>query len=352
MTPRFKLDSAWIPAVVVGVVGVALSGAGPVNGDAAVYAQQAVTGALTERWTHVGYVALLQMFSIFVDVHRAADLLSAVCAAAAIGLLGTRLATLDPERESGSALLAGTLLAGLVLPWAPFGEVDPVWLACLGVGVLSDPRLGGLGLGAAVLISPTSLAAMPWIVIKYRDYRWVAPVAVLVLITGLSLGAYWTGNRGLATGGWSPDPVAHFQWLIVPILMGVRGVVPVDMLVLVGLLAPGDVPGHWVVALPLIAEASRARDRLWWAAVAVLVGLGLQRTVETRDRVLRETALIAEISKRITPAGQVVGPWSWGVRIAVATTGESDGIPHAPGRQPCEGERVFVPMGTWESCGR
>ncbi|MEZ4319675.1 MAG: hypothetical protein R3F61_19320 [Myxococcota bacterium] len=340
------LRSPWLPALLVFAVGVALAGAGPVNGDAAVYLDQAADGALAERWTHSGFIMILMMFHAIGLPEGAADVLSAACCAFAVGRLGATLG------RHGSPGLAGWLLAGLVVGWAPFGEVDPVWLALVAVGCGPHAIASAVALGAAVAVSPTALAAIPWIVMKERDLRWVGPAVAVAGLTVLSAGDWWVGTRGVVTGGWAPSPWTHVTWVLVPLAMGVRGLRPLDALALVGLLAPGDVPGHWVLALPCVAAASTAVDRRWWAAIAALCSLGAQHAVSTRDRAVRENAAIERIAAEIRPGDAVVGPWSWGVRVGIAATGDPYGVPFSAQREPCQGRRVHVPLVTWEPCER
>ncbi|MCB9678711.1 MAG: hypothetical protein H6737_26650 [Alphaproteobacteria bacterium] len=346
-----RIGHAWLPAVVAGGLALLLVGAGPVNGDAAVYLDQIVDGDITARWTHAGFIMIFMMFRGVGDLSLLLDVASVLASVVAIGAWGTALA------ERGGEMRAGWLLAGLVLPFAPFGEVDTLWLALCGLGFLAGPRAGAALLGLAVTVSPTALATIPWIVIRKQDSRWIGALVAVLVLTVVSQGGWWTGTRGVLTGGWAPDPLRNLPWLVVPLGMAVWAHATgrarlrwADALALVGLLAPGDVPGFWIAALPLVSVGSAVDDRRGWAAMVALVGMGMNTAAATHERVERETATIRSIAAEIGPGDAIVGPWSWGVRINLAHSGEAAGIPFAKDAVPCEGRRVYVPLGTWERC--
>lgn len=326
---------ALIPALTLAVATLGFVGAGPMNGDAAIYADQARDGAPTDRWTHVGFVAFLMAFGWIGDPAGVADLLSVAGCVAATAAVGLRWGA-----------HAGWMLAGLLLPLAPFGEVDGAWAGLLALGVLlPDARVGAVAIGAAVTVSPTVLAGVPWGLATTLDRRWLAVPAVLLALVGLSGGAWLTGTRGVLTGGWVPHPLEQAPWLLLPILMAApalavpgpaRTVLP---LALFGLLAPADVPGRWIVGLalaPLVADAARTP---WGRGIPVLLLLhgllALRATQVTHRRVISETAVIERVAARLGPRDGVVGPWSWAVRVGLARTGDPDGVPwRTPGTAP------------------
>jgi hypothetical protein len=311
----------------------------PINGDAAVYAHQLETGAWTARWTHAVYIALLAgpVAALPLQTPVVMDLLSVVAAMVAVGGLVAW----------GGVRGTGTVLAvALVLPVAGFGEVDPVWMAFLVGALAPDRRVAAGCLAIAVGVSPTALAAVPWIAATFRDGRSGGAAASLAVLSFVSAGAWWTGTRGVwsSWGTWSPDPLEHVVWVVVPWVLAMPALRRVDALALFGLLAPGDVPGFFIAALPAlraVGDSGLARDRRSWPFVVLLLVAGGRSGWHTHDRALREARTLERLS--LSPGDQVVGPWSWGVRASLGHTGRPDGIDFGPKPGPCAGERVFLP---------
>ncbi len=325
----------------MGVLGLLFAPGVPINGDAAVYAHQIDTGAWTARWTHAAYIALLAGPAAWLplDTPVLMDLVSVVAAMAAVGGLCAW----------GGVRGVGCILAvALVLPSAGFGEVDPVWMAFVVGGLAPDRRVAAVSLALAVGISPTALAAVPWVAAEHRDGRSLGAVASLAVLTILSAGGWWLGTRGVwsSLGTWRPDPLGQVGWIVIPWVLAARALRPVDALALLGLCAPGDVPGYLIAALPAlrrVGESAMAQDRRAWAFVVLLLVVGGRAGWATRTRALDEARTLERIAPTLSPDDQVVGPWSWGVRASLVASGRVDGVPFGATPQPCRGDRVFLP---------
>lgn len=277
------------------LLGLPFTGAGWVNGDQAVYLDQAARGAWTERWTHVGYVLLHAGWG----TPWRSDLLTLVVGALAIAGF-----------TSQCGKNRGILLAVMVLPWLPFGEVDVLWFA----GIVSAALLGSSGalpVFAAVCVSPTALVAVPWLAVRFSDRRWVGGPAAVLLLTLLSAGAWWTGRRGVVVSDWTLAPLR--QLVPAVLVLAATGRVPTwrEGLALSGiLLAPSDVPAGWVAGLAVLMAEPRRRPYPWVVVPWAVGALGL--LLQTHGRIEREEARLAELALSDEP---VEGSWSWRKRV-------------------------------------
>lgn len=301
----------WVLALAAGVLALPFVGAGPMNGDQAVYLDQAVRGAWFERWTHVAYVLLHAGWA----TSRGSDLLSVAVGTVGVGVVAAR---------SGPA--AAFVLAAFLVPAMPFGEVDVLWFVAV---VLA--AAGGRGVGAfAVAVSPTALAALPWLGVRFGWRSVILPAVCVLSLVVASQGDWLVGRRGLVTSSWSLAP--HLQVLpgLVASLVLARRPRFVEVLALSPLLlAPSDVPAGWLGVLAVIHGPPVERGLPRWlrgTVAAGLVGSALWMLVSTSLRVREETQRIEELAARVSDADEVRGPWSWRVRLALQATGEVDGF--------------------------
>lgn len=309
-------------AAAVLAVGLALGGSGTLGGDPVVYAAQARAGDLWSRPVHLGYLALANALAPLAGdaLLRWLDAVSALAAAAIVLVVG---------RSTPSALAA----AVVVLPLAPYAEVDLVWVALLVGASVAPPALGAALVASAVAVSPVALLATPWLFATTRDARPLAGALVAVgALTVASGGAWWAGDRGVLTAAvWMPGRSLEawaraLPWLCLPLYRG-----PVGPLVatLPLCLAPPDVPG-WLVPGLAVARQVRGGPALVvaQAAVAALTLASTSATLRAEDRLLRRVA--AEVG-----AGDgVVARWSDGVRISAFATGDPYALTWRPADQP------------------
>ena len=302
------------------LVATLASGQGLVNGDQAVYLWEASQSGGPIRWTHVGYIFLLRVLPQLSS--SGADYLSCVFFGGSIGLFAWR------EMSRGHSQLASIYLVFMVLPWAPFGEVDTAWFFLAVLAVLAPPVWGFLFAGLMVTVSPTALAGIPVLVWWRRDVRWLgAAFATLVLIV-VSSGDWLWGTRGVLTGGWLSMPGRQLQSLMFPIfalvLLSPWATLQALLLGGVGLMAPADVPGHWWAGLVFarylgeyFGTATRLKSRL---VIGLLVFFALQSSLATRTtccRLREETEALREVSGSLERGDAVVGSWSMTQRVQV-----------------------------------
>jgi len=308
-----------VVAAVLGVfvVGAAYSGAGFLNGDAAAYASQAWQGDLGQRWVHLGYLVVARGLSFTGEgLPVALDLVSAAAAAAAVAAVA---------RGARWPTMAAGLTSGCVLPWAPFAEVDLVWIAAL-LAAASARREGAATawVAAAVAVSPTALLAVPWVGV--RRGRWtvlVGAVGSVALLTLVSQGQWWWGERGVSQATLLPGRtlqawLAAGTWLLALLSRDGRLLALLPLL-----LAPPDVPA-WVL-LGAAAAEGMSRPSWWRGLVGVVVIQGLWGLHGRWARVAHEAQVLASVQ---VPEGAVLeAPWSWGARWSVLTTGSVYGGP-------------------------
>ena len=339
--------------LVVASLGVAFVGRGWLNGDAAAYAAQAEAADLWGRATHVGYVAVAATLAPWSGAHLglALDVLGLVAAGGAALAVSHRARLYGPA----AAALAGIAAAAALLPWAPFAEVDPLWVACVLLAVAGVPG----AMAAAVAISPVALLAVPWAIAtrappegpsgRLRALSLVVEAGVAVgVLTVASTGDWWVGPRGVLTHAqWLPGRsleawARHVPWLLVAVrLGGPRDRGGWRLLALLPLLAaPPDVPAFMLggAAVGLWAAEAWPRASLLWRGAAGLaalayVGQGWGQADARARRVAQETAVVAHVAAQWSPHHGLVAPWTWGARVACAVSGDPYGVPwHPPGR--------------------
>jgi hypothetical protein len=298
--------------------GLAL-GSGPLNGDVAAY----LTSPVTDRWVHVPYAALARAVGAV-----GLDLTSVVASAVIVALAARR------------SSLAGLGAAAVLLPFAPFAEVDLPWVALAWAAVEVHPWF----LGLAVAVSPSALLAAPWVVA--RTGRWdavLAAAAAVAVLTAASGGLWWTGERGVLHAGpllvgrglglW----LAHLPWFVLLAAprsgAGLAWGLPLA-------LAPTDTPLWLLPALAVVADAEPSR----WVRLAVAAHwLGALLALGDRAaRVRGENEVVATLASRWQPGDGLIAPWTWGARVAVAVSGDVYGVPwHPPGRWLRDQEAVW-----------
>lgn len=361
---------AWATSLLVSLVGVAGAGAGPVNGDAAIYAWQAAEGVFDERPVHLAYVLLAWVLKdLGPSPLWSLDVLSAVAAGALVAMAGTWA-----RREGGDEGVGALAAAAIVLPLAPFAEVDLPWAALiLGAGLVRSRGSAAALWALAVALSPAAWLGLP-VALRARTRHpldgghlvvlLAAGVAVIGLQTALFGAALWTGPRGLLATPLTLDParamavgsgLAAAAWL--PVLFAGRRALLLLATAAGALLAPPDVP-VWLIAVgPLGVAAGLGVARWPRSRWPILLVLALDLASETRwvyADVLAtqaDNARIAEVARALGDEEVLVAPWSWGVRVSLARTGDPYGLAWIdPARPPpalapgaCEAPVVGIP---------
>lgn len=283
------------------------------NGDQAVYLDQAARFAISERWTHALYVAL----HIGWGSPWRSDLLTLACAGVATAWITSHY---GKDR--------GVVLAVALSPWMAFGEVDVPWF--LGVVLASSARepLAALAVALAVGVSPTALVALPWLLVARRDRAVFGGVAMVVLLTVLSGGDWWVGRRGVLTSDYTRAPLAQLGPGLLAALALARTPSRAEALALLPvLLAPSDVPAGLVLVLAVV----RGR-RIPLGSRASVVGrsgllvLGVVGLLGTRARIAREMDGLRAASARLDPTDEIHGSWSDRVRTSLWVTGRQEGF--------------------------
>lgn len=306
-------------------VGLGFGGAGFLNGDAAAYVAQAQQGALLERPTHLGYVLLASLLGRFAGeaLPTWLDAVSALSAATLVGCLGTR--------GIGRALVA----AAVVLPMAPFAEVDLLWIALLALSLEARPAAAALCAGLAVSVSPVALLALPWVGVARGEWRAVvggATVAVLAL-TGISGFDWWVGHRGVLTsavlmpGRALESWAIGLPWLALPLVAPTRELGVRLLATLPLLLAPPDVP-TWIVPGLVLAQGLREGVGRPWAVVllGLQVGLSGARLGSAVGEVRSEHAVLVALADELGPEDGLIARWSVGARVSFLATGDPYGL--------------------------
>lgn len=340
--PRRQLVAVLATAATVGAAGASLGGVGFVNGDAAAYAAQAMAGDLADRSVHVGYLAGAAWLAARVtDLPRALDLASSAFAAAAVALAGA-----VGRSEGGLPAVAALGAAAVILPLAPFAEVDPVWLALVLLARSLPGRWSAAPMAAAVLVSPVALLAVPWAGwgdgARLRAALAGAALAV-VAVTAWSGGDWWVGARGVLDAPWpQPDRVLDrwgraLPWALLPLALAARGTAFEALAWLPLLLAPADVPTWVLPGWSLALRASRGAPSVpvegVGALLAIQLAIGGFATWAARDRVVAEDVVVREVAAALGPDDGLVAPFTWGARVSVVASGS----PYALRWRPPEG---------------
>ncbi|MEN0063262.1 MAG: hypothetical protein AAGA48_14000 [Myxococcota bacterium] len=325
----------WASACIVVGLGAPLLGSGFLNGDIAAYCAQGWTADLADRTVHLGYTALATLLAPLAG-HTLPIWLDLVNLVAAVVLI-----TAATRLHQGDRRTLGLAAAAVVLPWAPFAEVDVPWMALVMASAAGVPGCAAL----AVAVSPTALLALPWVA---SERRALAPLAEGVMAVGLltviSGGSWWTGPRGVLEprsfligrnfGTW----VATIPWLVV--LTGRWHRVGRPLLFALPLLfAPADVPAGVLVAIAttttaLIEPSLTPLGRVARVgAVSWLLVWAFFETQTRAERIRTEQAQIMAVLRAFEPGDGLVAPFTWGARAAVLATGDPYGLPwHPEGR--------------------
>ncbi len=322
-----------------------LGGAGAQNGDAAVYASQVVSGDVTARPAHLGYLLMARVLWAGWpgDPSRLLDTLSALALGAVTWSAG-RLA------GRNAPLAAAGIAAALALPAAPFGEVDlPLAAGVALAAAVRAPAGSALWFGLACAISPAALVWAPAVALLRRQRGVAAWTPVAGGLLWLAAVAPWWGGiafgpRGIAAAATAPLPwVRAVRDGLVALLPGA-----VSPLVIVGAvatpttLAPAllafvpaalsldRVPGvaGQLATIPFVAvlaaQGVGVLRRRWpgpgGIAAALLVGAALAEGFREADvhrwEVQRETEELVRIAGAVRPGEAVVASWGWGQRYA------------------------------------
>jgi len=310
-------------------------GAGPINGDAAVYQHQAVEGILDERTIHAGYVALAAGLAKVAPVGLALDVLGCLC----LGLLAWATGRLA-ERAGGDGR-AATLAAGaFLLAWAPFAEVDLPWGAALTAGLVAPAWAAGGLIALAVAVSPLAMVSLPWVVFERRGWKAAAlGLALWAPVLMWCWGDWWSGPRGVLVAQ-SQDTVGRvlLQWiraLLLPGLMapGILGLIAggrrlgisaaLAGIPLFLLVRHADVPG-WLPLSVVLAVAVGLGAKRWtwarawlWAPLVLQVGAVWWQGDRRRGEIRGENQRLTALTEAIEEGEVLVAPWSDGVRFGV-----------------------------------
>lgn len=308
---------------------------GVVNGDIAVYLNQVANGDFSQRTIHLGYFLL-----IWVAQQLGGDGLELMTWVNAFA--GVFIAGVVSSRLGTGRLLAWLILAAAVLPALSWAEVDLLWMALLiGAAYVTLDIVAAILVMLAVSVSPAALIALP-ISCGLRPGRWrvlFVGGALGIGLMSLAGGAdWWLGDRGiLAFNGVAPlrtllQWTRWCPWILLPLVGSWLGVHRGALFYLpVLLLLPPDVPG-WILPAVLIANgASRAWEadvhRRYLVAAAtihlVIGGLGWGRE---RVRVDAEAVIVEHVAASLEDGDRLSAPWSLGVRVSLAKTGEPYGL--------------------------
>lgn len=335
-----------------------LVGSGTLNGDAAVYAAQALSGNFHERTVHLGYIGLASLLGSALGSRLPLgldllNLLSAVGAAAILARISSR--------RGHSPWMASAVFLVVALPRAPFAEVDLPWVTLALLALLPrSPLLAALSLVGAVFISPTALGAIPflvWFRVQEREEEPSPRVYLregLALVAGavIALGAftawdasdYWLGDRGLLRGSGQAPWRTFETWVsrlllpgvLVPAVLGWSrgGLGGLLLLTPYLLLTPSDVPAWLLAAAPLAlsaaegwASAGMRMRRLILVGLLGQGGLSLRQLQAEARRVQEVAAFTSSLAARMSPEDALVAPWGMGVRVAISASGEPYGLP-------------------------
>ncbi len=301
------------------VFSLARAGAGFLNGDAAVYAWQGQNGHWQERSTHL----LWNAWSCLVGGRPLwLDLTHVVCGVFAVHAVG---------RVAEHRALGMSYAALMLLPWAPYAEVDLPWVAAIAAAVMVGSTLSSSVLVVlAVGLSPTALLAVPWLAVRRRS---MAPVVAAVLavlgVMAVSRGEWWWGERGVWNATLHPgQTIENWAWMLLltaPAWFGNRLPRWETVACLPLLLAPSDVPAWWVwgvaVAMVSVPSPRNMGVRLaWLAAVSLGTGFGVH------GGVIRDEIRVARAVESVELGDSLMGSWSLAVRVSLRETGDPKGL--------------------------
>ena len=318
-------------------------GAGFVNGDAVVYAHQAMTGDLASRITHIGYILPVHVLAWIAGANTPIlmDLLSALAA----GFAFICAAKISMKVGGDPKAVAGLTFVG-VLPLACSAEVDIIWFTLLLYATVTTRRRAIVFSCWAVAVSPMAIAALPWAMVirsavharrsrlSAFDIGFGALLGVSVLSV-LSSGDWWFGQRGVlvATDVFEYKEVVH-RWthgvgltyvaICAVCLVNYKRVLAPSLwisvvLSLTMLASPPDTAGYipLLVSLALLAGFSRHSMRFLTAGLIIIsMLLAVGEWSRRVARVEAEDALVRHVAQRLADEDGLVATWSWGVRVS------------------------------------
>jgi hypothetical protein len=294
--------------IALALVGWAASGAGLTNGDLAAYLEQAERGSLTERPTHLGYVALARGLSLLPgDLALYLDHLATASALACAAML-----------PRGAPLLLGVAAC---LPLVGHGEVDATAHLLVLLAARAPAPWAALAWAAGITVSPFCLLAAPWLAAE-RGPRWVVPVTLgaVALLSLPEQGGWWWGHRGVLR---APD--WRWAWgLDAPLLAALvlyRLQARDAWLVLLAL-APPDLPRAVLPVLLLGHRALRpAPSGVTAALLSLSLAAGARQAWDGDRRVRREQAWLVAAADALRAGEGLIAPWSLGARASYLATG-------------------------------
>lgn len=315
---RVSFATVGVVAGLVLAVGVWGAGAGPRNGDAAVYLFQALAGDWSERRVHLPWlIAATGLVRGWGPV--ALDVASAFLLAATTVWVGKSV----PEAPGRAA----AAFAAAAFAAASFAEVEPAWVCAVVVAAFTRFTVVGLALG--ILVSPTAVLAAPWVATRTGLRPVLFGVGLGVgLATAFSGADWWWGDRGVFTAPLPNIGSCFLRWLMAlgPLcLLGVDRGVAASALLLFG---PSDADSWLICAVALAGRSGKAPVFRWVVLAGFVWGLVSWHALVRNVRA--ENAAIASLAASMEPEDGVIAPWSVGVRVSLQVTGEPYGLNWRP----------------------
>ncbi|MBX2803010.1 MAG: hypothetical protein KTR31_35330 [Myxococcales bacterium] len=317
-------------AAAVGLGAFAFVGSGFVNGDAAAYVAQGWAADPWDRVVHLGYVALaIGLAPLAGDaLPTVLDGVGVLATVALAGVWGRRIGGRD-----GAVAALGVVAA--MLPWCAFAEVDPVWIAAVGLSAAGVPA----AMGCAVAVSPVALLALPWVSRTRGRGPVLEAVLAVVVLSVVSGGDWWVGDRGvLAARPWLLGRTLQaWLWAAPWAMLAAASLRPRSLWPLLGLvglcLVPPDVPAYALGGVAVAIQLGRARlGSVAAVAVAVQLVVASHHAAERAATVRAEMSVIRHVAASMTPTDGLVAPFTWGARVAVVASEHPYGVVWRPRR--------------------
>jgi hypothetical protein len=312
----------------------AAGGVGHANGDSLVYQVQIEEGDLAQRTIHVGYLCVgMGVRALFNGpLPLLMDHANAVIAAMAVAVVGVA-----SPRAGWLAALGASAVA---LSIGPFAEVDALWWLGICLAASLPSRAAAVAAGLAMTVSPVTLLALPWAARRDRHrarHLFAGALAGLVLLTVVSGGDWWVGERGVLTAP-SPRPLRtvlawgwHLPWLLLPLAMRRAVGWRAELISLAPLLlAPPDVPSWLVIGTAIALRAAEAGKGPWLALVVPTMVWSGWLLAEERQRVIDEQRVVRQVAQAMGPDDGLIAPFSLAVRVAHLATGDPYGLNWRP----------------------